>query len=174
MRTQDDLIAVLNSHLPKAYQIPENRRQWWAVQICAHMALILVFTTLVLCVNHWFPDIGLSFDRQSVLESLDILIYGPIAIQAYYVPMYYRYLKGTERLWRFFGGTLLPALIGLLFYPIYLYFLAEVWAQIMLIVATAISGLMFAEALLLHLLFNWWSARDEPKGQLPPPYSGCP
>lgn len=172
MRTQDELISVLNSYLPEAYQIPKDRRQWWAVQISAHVAFILVFTTLVLCVNYWIPDAGLTIDRQSVLESLEIIIPGLIAIQAYYVPMYYRFLKGRERLWRFFGGTFLPAIIGLLFYPIYLYFLADVWAQIMLIIATAISGLMFAEALLMHLLFKWWSAGNKPKGDLLPPLSG--
>lgn len=172
MRTQDELISVLNSYLPEAYHIPEDRRQWWGLQKCAHVALILVFIALVLCVRHWIPDAGLTFDRQSVLESLDIIIPGLVAIQVYYVPMYFRFLQGRERLWRFFGGTFLPAIVGLLFYPIYLYLLAEVWAQIMLIIATAISGLMFAEALLMHLLFKWWFARNKTKDDLVPPLSG--
>jgi hypothetical protein len=168
----NEVISVLNSYLPESYKIPDDRRQWWAVQICAHVALILVFTALVLCVNRWIPDSDLNFDRQSVLDSLDVIVPGLIAIQAYYVPIYYRYLEGKDRLWKFFGGTFLSAIIGLLFYPIYVHFLAEVWAQIMLIITLAISGLMFAEALLMHLLFKWWSARKKPKGDLLPPLSG--
>lgn len=172
MKSADELVSILNGYLPEPYQIPEDRRQWWAVQICAHVALILIFITLVVCVNRWVPDLDLTLDRQSVLGSLDIIIPGLIAIQAYYVPMYYRYIEARDRLWKFFGGTFLIAIIGLLFYTIYLHFLAEVWAQIMLIITSAISGLMFAEALIMHLLFKWWSARNEPESDSFPPLSG--
>jgi hypothetical protein len=90
----------------------------------------------------------------------------------YYVPMYFRYLRGRDPLWKFFSGPLLVVIIGLLFYPIYLRFLADIWAQMMLLFALAVSGLMFAEAVAIHLLFKWWLAHHKPKTDLLPPPAG--
>jgi hypothetical protein len=172
MTLLDDAISALNCYLPEPYRIPDDRRQWWALQICAHVALILVFSTLVLCVSIWIPDAGISLSSQFILESLDILIPGLFLIQVYYVPMYFRYLRGRDPLWKFFSGPLLVVIIGLLFYPIYLRFLADIWAQMMLLFALAVSGLMFAEAVAIHLLFKWWLAHHKPKTDLLPPPAG--
>jgi hypothetical protein len=168
----DEAISALNSYLPEPYRIPDDRRQWWALQICAHVALILVFSTLVLCVSIWIPDAGISLSPQFFLDSLDILIPGLFLIQVYYVPMYFRYLRGRDPLWKFFSGPFLVVIIGLLIYPIYLRFLAEIWAQMMLLFALAVSGLMFAEAAAIHLLFKWWVAHSRTKTDLLPPPAG--
>lgn len=172
MASLDDAISVLNRYLPEPYRIPDDRRQWWAIQLCAHLALLVVFSTLVLCVSTWVPDSDISLDSSFFLQSLDLLIPGLFLIQAYFVPMYFRHVRGRCPLWHFLGGTLLPAIVGLLFYPIYLYFLAKIWAQIMLIFALAASVLMFAKALIMHLCFRWWLAHNKPRDDSMPPLSG--
>lgn len=172
MRFLDAAISVLNRYLPEPYRIPDDRQDWWALQMCAHVALVLVCLALVLCIRIWIPAADISLDSSFILQSLDILIPGLFLIQAYFVPMYFRHIRGRAPLWKFFGGTLLPAIIGLLFYPIYLYFLAKIWAQMMLILASAVSVLMFSEALTMHLLFQRWLARDRSKDDLQPPLSG--
>lgn len=164
----DDAISALNRLVPEPMRIPKDRRQWWVLQICAHVALVLVYAVLLLCVTVWLSDTDVVIDIQFLLESLGTLLPGLFLIQAYYVPMYLRYLGGRNSLWGFFRGTLLIVLVGPLFYPFFLYFLGELWARFMLLFVIAASGLMFAGALIMHLLVKWWLARNKPADDLRP------
>ena len=125
---------------------------------------------VLLCVSVWLPDTDIVIDIQFILESLGALLPGLFLIQAYYVPMYLKYLGGKNSLWRFFRGTLLVVIVGPLFYPFFLYFLGELWAQFMLLFVIAASGLMFAGALIMHLLVKWWLERNKPTDDLLPPF----
>lgn len=172
MTLLDDTISVLNRLMPEPMRIPDDRRQWWVLQICAHIALISVYAVLLICVSFWLPDTDIVVDRQFILESLGTLLPGLFLIQAYFVPVYFGYLRGRNSLWKFFAGTLLVVVVGPLFYPVFLYFLDELWAQIMLLFVMAASGLMFAEAVIMHFLVKWWLARNKPNDNLLPPFSG--
>ena len=168
----DNIISELNSYLPEGLRIPDDRRQWWPAQVCAHVALLVVFATLVLGVSIWLGDSDIVLDLQFVMDSLFILGPGLFLIQVYYVPMYLRYLDGGVRLWKFFGGTLLGGVIGLLAYPVFDLLFPKVWAQLMLIFASAVSGLMLAGALIMHLLFKSWQSHHKQNDDLLPPSSG--
>lgn len=168
----DGAVSALNQYLPEPYRIPDDRRQWWALQACAHAALVLVFCTLVLCIAAWDPETDVHVDGEFILESLDILLPGLFLIQVYFVPMYSRYLGGRDPLWKFFAGPAAVTVIGLLSYPVYRYFLAAVWAELMLLFALAVSTLLLAGAVAMHLIFKCWLALNRPKSDLLPPPAG--
>jgi hypothetical protein len=157
---------------PRPYQMTGDPEQWWMVQIGAHVALILLLSALALCAHGLGLTADIIIDAQFLLDCLWILFPALFLIQAYYVPKYLRYFQGKTRLWKFFSIAWICAAVGLCAYPFWYLFTAEIWAQMMLVFCFGISVLMYAEALLMHMLIKRWLAGKNSTNRLPPPQTG--
>lgn len=144
----------LSRFLPRPDWSVEDRRRWWSVQFCAHAALLIVIVGTIFLLHALLdPGEPLIVDRGLFVGALDLLVPGLLVVQLI-VPHYLKYLAGKIVFWRFLAPALIVAVVGLCFFPVYLFFVTTFWAQMMLTLTAAVSGLILAGMLLMHLIYR--------------------
>jgi len=165
--------GVSGGSLPQTSLLPEDRKTWWAIQVCAHAAFLMVIAAA-----------GYLFYRSELAQGAGsqpsaglwffvawVLIPSLLVIQWYYVPAYYRVVRGTATLWRYLLVPALPGLLGLLLYPAWWYFVSTSGADALLDIVMQVSALALAEAILLHALCRRRCVERRQTGDLLPPSS---
>jgi len=144
----------LSRFMPRPDWSVEDRRRWWSVQFCAHAALLIVIVGTIFLLHALLdPGEPLIVDRELFVGALELLLPGLLVVQIV-VPGYLKYLAGEAAFWKFLAPALIVAGVGLCFFPIYLFFVTTFWAQMMLTLTAAVSGLILVGMLLTHLIYR--------------------
>lgn len=173
MTEQHYYLDILRRLVPKSIPQHVDMSQLWRVEICAHLALIVLFV-MVGWVGVYFGIIDLrgesgsigEFSRQvqadpsGLYDLLVVLFWCEAAIQCYAFS-YLQFLAGTLAFWKILAGSAVALVGSIMFFAMGVFTTDGFWFVAFGVLSLCLFGMMLLGPLMLHFLYRLISNNED-------------